>query len=312
MSTNVISTEALIAKFQEALDDKWGYIWGSWGEEWTASKQKQKVNYMVNKYGTSWKKNSEAKEDNYYRAALIGEKWIGHRVADCSGLFRWALNCYHISIVHGSNTIFLDYCKAKGKLQNGRRLDGKKLQPGTAVFVYNEKTKKYSHIGLYIGGSKVIEAQGTDAGVCTSNISASKWTYWGELKAVKYEAEDNVGFPVDSGWRPTIRKGSKGDYVKEAQTMLYNLGYNLGTYGIDGDFGKATETAVKEFQMDHGLVKDGVIGPLTWDALQKASDKISAPSTSLDKYYTVCIHHLDKTQADALKTNYPGATVTEE
>ena len=59
MSTNVISTEALIEKFKQALDEKWGYIWGTAGEEWTAAKQRQKVNYMVSHYGTNWKKNSE-------------------------------------------------------------------------------------------------------------------------------------------------------------------------------------------------------------------------------------------------------------
>lgn len=308
MSTNVISTEALIEKFQQAIDEAWGYIWGTAGIEWTAARQKQKVDYMVSKYGTSWKKNSEAKEDTYYRAALIGDKWIGHKVADCSGLFKWALNCFHISIAHGSNTIYRSYCSAKGKLQNGRRLDGKTLLPGTAVFVYDERKDNYKHIGLYIGGSKVIEASSTDSGVIYSNISASKWTNWGELKAVSYEETT----PIGAGWRPTIRRGNKGDYVEEAQTMLYNLGYDLGSYGIDGYFGKATEAAVKEFQRDHKLGQDGVIGPLTWDALQKASEAVKQPSTSADKQYTVCIHHLDKTQADALKTNYPGATVTEE
>lgn len=311
MSTNVISTEALIEKFQQALDEEWGYIWGTAGIEWTAAKQKQKVDYMINKYGTSWQKNSEAKDDTYYRAALIGDKWIGHKVADCSGLFKWALGCFHISIAHGSNTIYLDYCKSKGKLQNGKRLDGKTLQPGTAVFVYNKKKDNYSHIGLYIGGNKVIEAQGTDAGVCTSNITASKWTNWGELKAVKY-VEENDTTPIGAGWRPTIRRGNKSDYVAEAQKMLLKLGYNLGSYGADGDFGKVTENAVKEFQRDHKLNPDGVVGPMTWDALQKATDGAGTPSEPLDKLYTVCIHHLDKTQADALKTNYPGCTVTEE
>ena len=307
MSTNVMSSEALIKLFEQALEEKWGYIWGQASDEWTAAKQKQKVNYMVNKYGTSWQKNAEAKDDDYYRTALLGEKWVGHHVADCSGLFKWAFNKNKISIAHGSNTIYLSYCTAKGTLVRGKRSDGQTLKPGTAVFVYDsKKSRPYKHIGLYIGGSKVIEAQGVDAGVCVSNISATKWTHWGELKNVKY-SDENMGFPVDTGWRPTIRRGDKGEYVKEAQTKLYNLGYDLGKWGIDGDFGKATEAAVKEFQRDHKLNQDGVVGPLTWDELLKATDKPAS-----EKSYMVCIHHLDKTQADALMNNYPGATCAEE
>ena len=37
----------LIAKFQYALDNKWGYILGTWHTKWTQSLQNQKVNYMV-------------------------------------------------------------------------------------------------------------------------------------------------------------------------------------------------------------------------------------------------------------------------
>ena len=302
----MISTAALIEKFQYALDSKWGYIWGTAGILWTKARQKQKVDYMISKYGTSWQKNSEAKEDNYYRAALIGDKWIDHYVADCSGLFRWAFEQYKLYIAHGSNTIWKSYCTDKGNLSGGRRTDGKTLKPGTAVFT--DKNGNKSHIGLFIGGGKVIEASGTDAGVCMSNVSASKWKCWGELKNVSYEHEDS-GFPDVVIWHPTIRRGSKGKDVTDAQTILYNLGYNLGSYGIDGDFGRATEAAVKEFQRDHGLNADGVVGPLTWDELEKASGSIQPPK---EKSYMVCIRGLDKTQADALKNNYPGATVTEE
>lgn len=306
----MITAHDLIGKFQYALDNSWGYIYATAGDLWTEAKQKQKINYMVSKYGTSWKKNSEAKEDNYYGAALYGDKWIGHYVADCSGLFRWAFNQYKVYIAHGSNTIFRSYCTKTGKLNAGKRTDGQTLKPGTAVFVYKSAGNNYSHIGLYIGGGKVIEAQGTQAGVCVSNIAASKWTWWGELKNVSYEAENDTGFPAESTWRATIRKGSKGKEVIEAQTMLYKLGYDLGSYGIDGDFGSATQKAVKEFQSDHKLAVDGVIGPLTWDALEKAYKAINeAPKEQL---YTVRILHLDKTQADAFKTKYPDCIITEE
>ncbi|MBP5727726.1 MAG: peptidoglycan-binding protein [Clostridia bacterium] len=301
----MISSAALIEKFQYALDNHWGYIWGTAGILWTKAKQKQKVDYMVSKYGTSWQKNSEAKEDTYYRAAMYGDKWIDHHVADCSGLFRWAFNEYKLYIAHGSNTIWKSYCTAQGSLSGGKRTDGKNLKPGTAVFTDRNGDK--THIGLFIGGGKVIEAANTDAGVCMSNVSASKWKCWGELKNISYESDS--GFPDESAWHSTVRRGSKGDDVKYVQTMLYKLGYDLGSYGIDGDFGRQTEAAVKEFQRDHKLNADGVVGPLTYEALEKA---VASLEPVKEKSYTVCIRGLDKTQAEALKNNYPGATISEE
>ena len=302
-----ITSSQLIEKFQYALDDKWGYIYAQSGDTWTASKQKQKVDYMVRKYGSSWQKNSEAKDDDYYYSALYGEKWIGHRVADCSGLFRWAFAQFKLYIAHGSNTIWSDYCTAKGNLTGGKRTDGKKLLPGTAVFT--DKNGRKTHIGLYIGGSKVIEASGTQAGVCMSNISANKWKCWGELKNVNYENAETTEDDIRP-WMPTIRKGSKGDAVVKLQTILYNLGYGLGPCGIDGDYGRVTEQAVREFQHDHKLVVDGVCGPLTWDEAQKAAKSQEGEPPKF--LYTVCIHHLDKTQADRLKAAYPSCIITEE
>ena len=299
----------LIGKFQYALDNQWGYIYATAGDLWTESKQKQKVTYMVNKYGTNWQKNSEAKEDNYYRSALYGEKWIGHYVADCSGLFSWAFKKLGGYIPHGSNSIWKGYCTVSGNLSSGKRTDGNALKPGTAVFTDRNGDK--THIGLFIGGTKVIEASGVDAGVCVSNISATKWKCWGELKNVNYTDDDNSGFPSESVWRATIRKGSKGAEVTEAQKMLYKLGYDLGKWGIDGDFGSATQAAVKEFQKDHKLAADGVIGPLTWDELEKAYKQVDGQTEDRPKY-TVTIPHLTKEQVDALRSNYPDSTVTEE
>ena len=242
-------------------------------------------------------------------ARKYGKKWIGHYVADCSGLFSWAFKQLGGYMYHGSDTMYRKYCAYHGELSGGKRTDGQDLKPGTAVFCWNGT--KYSHVGLFIGDGTVIEAAGTQQGVITSKVTATKWKYWGELTGVDYSGESGGGDGTVI-WRPTIRRGSKGQDVKDMQTMLYNLGYSLGPCGIDGDYGRATEAAVKEFQRDHGLTVDGVCGPMTWDALQKATDALNPPSGDTDRYYTVCIHHLDKTQADALKNNYPGATVTEE
>ena len=64
-----------------------------------------------------------------------------------------------------------------------------------------------------------------------------------------------------------IRKGSKGEDVRQCQEILDRLGYDLGSCGVDGDFGKDTLAAVKAFQQDRGLVVDGIVGKMTWREL---------------------------------------------
>ena len=296
MSTNVISTQALIEKFRQALSEKWGYIWGTAGESWTAAKQKE------------LEKTTDA---DRAQGRQYGSKWIGHKVADCSGLFSWAFKQLGGYMYHGSDTMFRKYYTAKGELKKGKRTDGATLKPGTAVFVWNGK--KYSHVGLYVGDGIVIEAMGTINGVTTTKVTAGKWTYWGELVGVFYEnAESAVSEnsePMQPAGKATVRKGSKGDAVRELQTMLLKLGYDLGPCGIDGDFGKATEAAVRSFQSDHRLTVDGVVGKNTWAELEKSVNQIAVKP--VEAFYRVIISGLDLTQARALVNNYPGSTMEE-
>lgn len=276
----MIKASDLVAKFQYALDNKWGYIWGKSGQVWTQRDQANASREMTVKYGATW---------------------IGHVVADCSGLFRWAYSELGEAIAHGSNSIFDRYCSAKGTLKNGKRTDGADLLPGTAVFTGD--AKEHGHIGLYIGNGKVIEAAGTRQGVIKSDVTDSKWTYWGELKAVDY------GYPVSSPStpptveRPTLRRGDKGDAVILLQSELIRLGYPLPKYGIDGDFGKETEMAVKQFQQDNRLTADGVVGPKTWKALD---------GSEAMKMYTVTIQHLARHEAEAMVKSYKNASMMEE
>ena len=73
---------------------------------------------------------------------------------------------------------------------------------------------------------------------------------------------------------PLIKKGSKGNPVFLAQEILKSWGYPDYDPGpVDGDFGKLTETAVKNVQgiltdCDNVPLKvDGIVGPKTWTAL---------------------------------------------
>ena len=51
------------------------------------------------------------------------------------------------------------------------------------------------------------------------------------------------------------------------QTRLKELGYDLGKYGIDGDFGSDTQEAVMKFQTDNGLEATGVYDAATHEKL---------------------------------------------
>lgn len=233
----MIHYKALCDKFQQALSEGWGYIWGAAGETWTAAKQARATRPMTVQYGA---------------------KWIGHRVADCSGLFAWAFKSLGGYIYHGSNTIWRKYCYRQGKLIKGARDDGNPIRPGTAVFLLKDGSRH--HIGLYVGGGVVIEAKGTINGVVTSKLS--HWDEWGELKDVDYEGS------VDEVWK--LMRGCEGAEVRELQEELIALGYSCGSKGADGIFGKDTEAAVKRFQEDHGLPVDGIAGVNTRQTLDTA------------------------------------------
>ena len=65
--------------------------------------------------------------------------------------------------------------------------------------------------------------------------------------------------------QPTIRLGASGTVVRRLQRALRRTP-NLGL-PVDGVFGSELETAVRNFQEGAGLAVDGIVGPLTWNAL---------------------------------------------
>ena len=240
----MIKVSEIAALFLQAYRDRWGYIWGKYGQQWTKKNQE------------AMNKTTSAK---YATARKYGARWIGHRVADCSGLLRWAMLQFDVKIQHSSNAIWKEYCKKQGKLMNGKRADGYAIRPGTAVFLCDKSGNRH-HVGAYVGG-KCVEAKGTQWGVVESDLS--RWDEWGELKEVDYseypDTKEREAMDV------TLRKGDRGEDVKRLQALLNKYGYKLKE---DGVFGSGTEQAVRAFQQGHYLTPDGVVGPKTWAALK--------------------------------------------
>lgn len=214
---------------------------------------------------------TQAKQNAATRDTTVkyGSKWIGHRVADCSGLAYWAFRELGGKMYHGSNTIWNQYVVDRCELKDGKRTDGRPMLPGDPVFLVRTENgvKNRHHIGYWVGDT-CIEAKSTMYGVVTSPLTHWHETaHWGN---VEYEGGEVYVI------HPTLRKGDTGDEVACLQTLLGDVGESIT---VDGKFGAQTETAVKAFQRKYGLTKDGVAGPATWDALEKAAGHGDEPDT---------------------------------
>ena len=115
---------------------------------------------------------------------------------------------------------------------------------------------KYQSQSTYLGRGDILVTKSSGHTVVVLT-NGSK--YEGPVYPVDYDLGDRV-----------IKYGCEGNDVKLMQEMLLKLGYDLGSWGCDGDFGDCTELALKAFQTDAKLDVDGECGPTTLVALEKA------------------------------------------
>jgi peptidoglycan hydrolase-like protein with peptidoglycan-binding domain len=62
-------------------------------------------------------------------------------------------------------------------------------------------------------------------------------------------------------------EGNISNFVYAIQQAINTSSAGCST-GVDGNFGPSTLAAVKCFQRSRGLTADGIVGPITWGALQ--------------------------------------------
>jgi len=160
---------------------------------------------------------------------------------DCSGLVRVCVNFAGISV------------------GNFRTPDEAAKLLKTGAFV--ELTgSKYTDQSLYLGRGDILvtRTQGHTVVVLTNGSK-----FEGIVAPKEYQLGDRV-----------IAYGMEGADVKVMQAMLIELGYDLGKWGADGDFGDCTEIALKQFQKDAGLHITGECNADTVKALNAALDKL--------------------------------------
>ena len=184
------------------LAEKWGYIYGASGQIWTQSKQDSTSNEMAQKYG---------------------QRWVGHRVADCSGVMVYIWEQFGLSIYHGSNTIARKYC---GQLSRFPKA-------GYAAFKVKNDDDFY-HIGIVDENCELVyESQSTQNGFI-HKTPVSKWQMFAPFNQVDYEggAEKDMGEPL---------------YYAEVVTKSGNLNVRQGAgtnYPVIGTLEKGSEVGV--------------------------------------------------------------------
>lgn len=83
-----------------------------------------------------------------------------------------------------------------------------------------------------------------------------------------------------SAGSPILKKGAKGSAVKDLQKLLVARGFAVG---IDGDFGSATDAALRRFQASRNLDADGIAGVKTLAALKEADTVRDKTTEDLQK-----------------------------
>ena len=242
-------------KTQAAL--KRPYWYGTCGYECTESLLTRKRKQYPAHYGSS--------RTARYRRDIAANQICG----DCvGGAIKWAVwsnlgtqkNVYQSGgCPDASADGMFRYCKKQGMAWGS--MDSMPDLPGIAV-------RSSGHVGVYVGDGQVVEWRGFAYGCVTTDVKKRPWTHWYRMPWVEYDAAGDAGdeAPIASllGSR-LLKKGRRGEDVRELQTILNELGFNAGD--ADGIYGQQTEAAVKRMQQAAQISVDGDYGEQSHAAL---------------------------------------------
>lgn len=152
----------------EAEEAGWGYIYGTYGTVLSEAQLDSKVSQYPDEVGQY--------------EEFIRQNWLGSRTTDCIGLIKgygW-FKADTQELVYASNEMpdisadtMYENAAEKGTIDTIPEI------PGLAVW-------HEGHIGVYIGGDKVVQAANTTAGVTLTDLGDTAWTHWLKVPYISY------------------------------------------------------------------------------------------------------------------------------
>lgn len=198
----------LVKHMTKALVEKWGYVYGTFGNVLDEKTLKDKM--------VQYPENVPLYED------FIRKNWLGRRTADCVGVIKSYLwwdgsnaAVYKSSTDVSANGMY-SLAKEKGDIVTMPEI------PGICVH-------KTGHIGVYIGGGQVIESHGTKFGVIQTPLKgagSTSWIHWLKCPFIEYKEEKALN------WKDIIGKAaSDPDEWEKAIEAAVNAAKAIGDLG---------------------------------------------------------------------------------
>jgi hypothetical protein len=202
----MFTNTGLVEHAKKALNERWGYVWGTFGQVLTPALYQYKLGQYPDSVGKY--------------ADFIESHWLNGRTTDCVGLIKSYIWWNGLTAVYPKNREtdvsangMLNVAKEKGPISTLPEI------PGVCLW-------KEGHIGVYIGNGQVIEARGTKVGVIQSpltGVGSAGWTDWLKCPFITYEGVD---------WKTILQKASANpdewitsiEAVKNAAEAEGNLG----------------------------------------------------------------------------------------
>lgn len=179
------------------------YLYGAKGQKVTAAEIKRWANSYPKYYG-----------NGRLEKAL---SWVGQSATDCSGLISWYTGKLRSSTGYMANAI------DSGPINTLPEIMG-------LLVWYN------GHIGVYIGGGRVIEARGMDYGVVVTDLEDRPWLKWLKCQDIEY-----------TEYKPIAPITPESD-MASIRWLQWKLNCNGAMLKMDGVFGSKTASEVLRYQ----------------------------------------------------------------